>query len=191
MKQLLLIDSCVSTHKPSRTRALCEAFLEQFQGHWEIEHIVLERAGLYPLTQSALARRDRQVAAQDFFSPEFDLARQVAGADGIVVAAPYWDLSFPSLLKLFIEHIMVSGITFHYTDQGPAGLCRAERLAYITTAGGFIAEPDWGYGYVAAIAAMLGIGRTDCLSAQGLDIDGADVAAIMAEAEAKARALTW
>ena len=33
----------------------------------------------------------------------FDLAGQFAGADTIVIAAPFWDLSFPAALKQYMQ----------------------------------------------------------------------------------------
>ena len=187
MKKLLFINACVSDHSPSRTKVLCDAFLDKYQGRWEIEEIILEKAGLYPFTKSMLQNRERCLAAQDFSSPAFDYAQIVAAADMIVIGAPHWDLSFPSLLKVFVEHIMVNGITFHYVDSGSEGLCQADRLVYITTAGGFLPTPDWGYGYMKAIGNMLGISQVDLLVAEGLDIAGADVDAIMETALTKAR----
>ena len=36
--------------------------------------------------------------------------RTIANADKIVIAAPFWDMSFPSLLKVYIENIYTIGI---------------------------------------------------------------------------------
>ena len=44
-------------------------------------------------------------------------AKDFAEADVIVVAAPYWDLSFPSILKVFFEHINVLKLVFDYSDN--------------------------------------------------------------------------
>ena len=41
----------------------------------------------------------------------FDLARQFARAEIIVMAAPYWDLSFQAALKQYLEQVNVVGIT--------------------------------------------------------------------------------
>lgn len=65
----------------------------------------------------------------------FDIGKDFAEADEIVIGAPYWDLSFPAALKIYIEHAAVMGVTFHYTEEGRCeGLCRAKHLTYITTA---------------------------------------------------------
>lgn len=71
-----------------------------------------------------------------FDDPMFRYAKQFANADEIVVAAPFWDLSFPAKLKIYLEQIAVAGITFRYTNGRPTGLCKAKKLTYITTSGG-------------------------------------------------------
>ena len=115
----------------------------------------------------------------------FALARQFAQADDIVVAAPYWDLSFPAVLKQYIEQINVSGVTFRYSEEGiPEGLCKANRLFYITTAGGDFVPDDYGYGYIKALAEnFYGIKTVELIKAAGLDIVGADVEQILSSCE--------
>ena len=93
-----------------------------------------------------------------------------------MIAAPYWDLSFPAALKQYFEQINVTGITFMYTPEGfPKGLCKAEKLYYIKTAGGMYVPEDFGYCYVKALAQnFYGIDDVELVKAVGLDIDGAD-----------------
>ena len=108
-------------------------------------------------------------------------------ADVIVVGAPYWDLTFPAALKVYLEWACTLGITFGYTQAGEQrGLCRAERLIYITTAGGPLEDRNFGYEYVRGVAGMLGIINTHCVAAQGLDIRGNDPEAILREAQERA-----
>ena len=57
-------------------------------------------------------------------------------ADGIVVAAPFWDLSVPAVLKVYIENISADGITFGSGPEGLYGLCRGEWMLFLTTRGG-------------------------------------------------------
>ena len=73
------------------------------------------------------------MACGDYRDPLFRYAKQFAQAADIVVAAPYWDLSFPSILKVYLEQICVTGLTFQYTPEGiPEILCyRAENLDVI------------------------------------------------------------
>ena len=100
-----------------------------------------------------------------------------------MIAAPYWDLSFPAALKQYFEQINVLGITFLYTPEGfPKGLCRAKKLYYVMTAGGMYVPEEFGYGYVKGLAqSFYGIRDCELIKAVGLDIDGADAEKIMKE----------
>ena len=103
--------------------------------------------------------------------------------DEIVIGAPYWDLSFPAALKIYIEHAAVMGMTFHYTEEGRCeGLCRAKHLTYITTGGGQVSAMNYGYEYLCGIASMFGIPETRFAAAENLDVVGADIEANLNEA---------
>jgi FMN-dependent NADH-azoreductase len=112
------------------------------------------------------------------------LAKQFASAETIVIATPYWDLSFPAVVKTYFENITVTGLTFAYGNDGiPQGLCNGKRLIYVTTAGGPIVY-NFGYDYVSTLAkGFYGIKDVQCVKAEGLDIYGADVLSIMDKAK--------
>ena len=112
-----------------------------------------------------------------------DLGKDFAAADTIVIAAPYYDLSFPSMLKQYLEQICVVGLTFFYNEQDqPETLCRAKKLYYVTTAGGPIISDAYGYGYVRELVqTFFGIPETTQVKAEMLDIIGYDAEAILAE----------
>jgi len=177
---ILFINCCVRSD--SRTKRLADAFLGLLDG--DVEELRLEDVD-FPLTdEKYLVRRDKLIAEEKFDDPLFAMARQFAEADKIVIAAPYWDLSFPASLKQYIEHINVLGITFLYTPQGtPEGLCKATDLYYITTAGGAFCPEEFGYGYIKTLAeSFYGIKNTRMISAVGLDIYGNDPEKILEEA---------
>ena len=68
------------------------------------------------------------------------------------------------------------GVTFIYTDEGiPKGLCRADKLTYVTTAGGDFVPDEYGFGYIKALAEnYYGIKEVELIKAVGLDLAGAD-----------------
>ena len=105
----------------------------------------------------------------------FDYAKQFAAADVIVIAAPFWDLSFPAILKIYLENIYVTGIVSQFGADGkPCGLCRAKKLYYVTTAGGQY-TPDYSYEYVKELATVhFGIKETELIKAEMLDVEGYD-----------------
>ena len=93
------------------------------------------------------------------------------------MAAPFWDLSFPALLKIYIENVSVDGITFKSTAEGLKGLCRGTELVFLTTRGGIYSEGnDWEQGvpYLAAIQKFFGFDRFHAIAADGLDVQGFD-----------------
>ena len=177
--QILYINACV--RKESRTRQLADLLIQRLNG--TIKEVDLAKEGLMPLDEESLNRRNdlQQKGALD--DEMFRYARDFASADVIVVAAPYWDLSFPASLKTYFEHINVVGITFKYVDNKPFALCSADKLFYVTTAGGDIFSDEPGFGYVKMLAEnFYGIKNINYIKAEGLDIWGADVEAIMDKA---------
>ena len=109
---LLFIDACV--RRESRTRRLAERYLAGVGG--EVKRLRLEDMDFPRVDEAFLRWRDGCIARGDYASERFDLARDFAAAKEIVIAAPYWDLSFPAMLKQFFEQICVLGLTFRYTD---------------------------------------------------------------------------
>ena len=181
MNRILYINACC--REDSRTDELAQHLLSTLDG--QIQAVKLFSEDIKPLDSSLLAKRDellRNGRADDEF---FALAKQFASADTIVIAAPYWDLMFPSMLKVYLENITVCGITFRYSEKGiPQSLCKAEKLYYVTTSGGFIGENNFGFDYIKALTTgFFGIRDVKFFSAEGLDIDGADEAEIMQKAK--------
>lgn len=183
MEQILFVNACVRPQ--SRTLRLAQTVLDRLSGH--LVEVDLSATPVPCLDSEGLARRNNLLNAGNFDDPMFHHAIQFSRADTIVIAAPYWDLMFPALLKAYLEAVTVSGLTFQYTDAGyPASLCNAKRLIYVTTAGGYIGEYDFGFRYVEAIAkGFFGISDVSCISAEGLDIVGADVEGILHAATEK------
>jgi FMN-dependent NADH-azoreductase len=112
---------------------------------------------------------------------------QFAGADLAVIAAPYWDLSFPASLKTYIERVNCVGVTFAYDEENRSyGMCRAKKLVYITTAGGTIIDETLGYGYLKALCEnFYGIPETVCFKAENLDMPFTDTEEKLKKTEAE------
>ena len=179
MKKILLINACIRPN--SRTYLLAQKVIEKLSG--EINELNLCNENLTPLDWIQLQKRDYLVATKDFSSSMFKYANQFIAADEIVIAAPYWDLAFPSILRIYFEHITVTGLTFKYSPEGtPIGLCNAQRIIYITTAGGSIGGKNLGYEYIKELSnTFYGITDVLCFTAENLDIN-ANVNAILENA---------
>ena len=183
MKQILFINAC--PREGSRTLELARHLLDKLEG--PAEELALFEENLLSLNGKTLALRDKMIAQGNFDHPIFKYARQFANADTVVIAAPFWDLSFPSALKIWLEYVMALGVTFHYSENGmPQGLCKAKELFYVSTAGGPVLPSHMGFDYVNALAKnYFSIDETALFSAENLDVIGADTQAILARAKAQ------
>ena len=181
MDKILYVNACFK--EGSRTNELAQHLLDRLEG--DKESVNLYEENIRPLDAEMLSKRDELLKSGKTDDDFLELARQFAAADIIVIAAPYWDLLFPAVLRIYLENVTVCGLTFRYSDKGvPVGLCKAKKLYYVTTSGGFIAENNLGFDYVKALATTLfGIKDIKFFSAEGLDIYGADVEAIMRNAK--------
>lgn len=178
---ILFVNACV--RKNSRTKRLANFLLNKLDD--EVKEINLEKENILPLNNETLGLRTKLIESKDFNNPIFDYAKDFAKADTIVIAAPFWDLSFPSSLKCYIEAINVVGLTFEYSPEGiPYGLCNAKKVYYITTAGGKIFNNEFGFGYIKSLCEnFYGIKDVIFIKAEELDIIGADVENILKKAE--------
>ncbi|HZK28964.1 MAG TPA: NAD(P)H-dependent oxidoreductase, partial [Clostridia bacterium] len=139
MRQVLYIDCCIRGAE-SRTRRLAQAFLEVLRerGDFNFDRLSLMEEPLVPLTGDFFLQRERLLVEGELDHPRFRYARQFAQADRIVIAAPFWDLSVPALLKIYMENVCVQGITFDCdTENGLLhGICQADKFCFLTTRGG-------------------------------------------------------
>lgn len=197
MEEVLFVDACVRGER-SRTLALARRFLAAYQaGHPQdqITRRALCEDRLPPQYPEVLEERDALWSAGRLDHEMFAPARQFAAADKIVIAAPFWDLSFPAILKIYLERISVCDITFGYDAEGKSvGLCKAQKLLLITTRGGDFSRPgtswmEMGARTLEALCAMYGIPQFQCLCAQGIDDQRLDREAILRQAMDRADAL--
>lgn len=186
LKKVLLINACARSC--SRTLELAGKFLSCLENLCAAEikelclYAELEKRNIFPIDESFIDFRAKCSYSGDFSNAVFRPARLFSEADIIVIAAPYWDFSFPSVLKIFLENICVEGLSFRYTEDGmPHGLCRASDMVYVSTSGGPV-YGDFGYGYLDSLCRqLLGVRNTHLIQAENLDICGYDTDKIILE----------
>ena len=83
-----------------------------------IEHLDLRNTELLSFNAEMLDTRDALFAAKKFDAQIYDLANRFRAAEGIVIGAPFWDLSFPAQLRIYIEHVSANGVTYYYDEKG-------------------------------------------------------------------------
>jgi len=175
----LFVNACVRPE--SRTLKLAKHVLEKLGG--EYAEVNLEKENIQPLNLETLQQRDALLNAKDFDAPMLKYAKQFADAETVVIAAPYWDLSFPAMLKNYIEAVTVNGITFTYSEQGfPISLNNIKKVIYVTTSGGPMANMDYGCEYITGVCKNLyGIEDIKCYKAEMLDVFVDEVDGILAK----------
>ena len=179
MDRILFINACVREN--SRTLRLAKRVLNNLDG--EVETLNLGEEDIKPLCRETLEEREWLIAKKDYSSDIFKYARQFLEADVILIAAPFWDLSFPALLKTYFELITIIDLTLTYENDKPKGLCKGKKVYYVSTSGSEFLE-DFGFNYVKAITKdFYGIPESKLFYAQNLDIYGSDVEQILEKAE--------
>lgn len=185
MEKVLFVNCCIRRDQ-SRTKKLADFFINELvkTNSYEIIELCLMDEGLTNMTEGFFHQRDVLLAKKDLSHPRFRYAHAFAQADKIIVAAPFWDLSFPALLKTYIENLCVDGITFGCNEQGCYGTCKAKHLIYVTTRGGFYEGTplEMGSKYMEAMCEFFGIEKYDCIAAEGLDMGIRSVNIILDEA---------
>mgnify|MGYP003307934820 CR=1 FL=1 len=96
---ILFINACVREN--SRTLVLAKHVMQDMLG--EITELNLNLEPIEPLNTELLEQREEFIKEGNFDDPMFDYAKQFAKADEIVIAAPFWDLSFPAKLKIYLD----------------------------------------------------------------------------------------
>ncbi|MBO5419192.1 MAG: NAD(P)H-dependent oxidoreductase [Bacteroidales bacterium] len=166
MKNLIYINACMRAG--SRTLRIATPIIEELSKKYSVETVDLTKSQ-YPVADNHTLE-DRN---QGIVPPEHVvLAKKIAAADRIVIAAPFWDMSFPSALKVFFENMSLFGVTFDSNDKECYGLCKAEKVMYITTRGMDISTGDpleQATPYIKALSHLWGWGELTVISAQNMD----------------------
>jgi len=179
MEKILFINTCIRPE--SRTLLLAKHLLSKLSGN--VEEVNLEKENIQPLNTQSLKLRQDLLAAEAFDDPMLRYARQFRDADVIVIAAPYYDLSFPSSLKNYLEAVACVGLTFYYDENEVAQTyTRAKKLYYVSTGGGIL-KKQYGFEYIKALAGeFYHIFDVQGFFAEKLDLLGSDPEAIMKKA---------
>ena len=197
MKKVLYIKANAKAEGESRTFKISDSFIETYKKYNPGDEIItldLYKEGIDFLPVGQLDELHRPAPGEGRDHPILKYAFQFLEADKYVIAEPLWNLGIPAILKAYIDYITVTGITFKYTAEGAVGLCTGKKAVNIVARGGvYNTEPaaslEMGDRYLRTIFGFLGITDFTTISADGLDIIGNDVDAIVENAIAKAREL--
>ena len=173
MSKLVFIDACIRQSE-SRTRRIAYPILSALSQRYEIvRYDLTEKDGIVPLNPKLFEGRGQG----DIPGWALQAAKDIAEADRILIAAPFWDMSFPAVLKCFFEQVSLFDITF--TDNGKTcvGLCKAPKVLYITTRGMDIPTGDpceQATPYLKALGSLWNLGELTTIAAWNMDYSSAE-----------------
>jgi FMN-dependent NADH-azoreductase len=167
MEKLLFIDSCIRGEL-SNTRKIALPLIEKLKEKYEVTTLTINDLKLDIVQEQLIAERQKGNV------PEYvvEWANLIKSCDRLVIAAPFWDMSFPSSLKVFIELSSLFNVTFAVNDKTCYGLCKCKKTLYITTRGMNIPTRDKLDGatpYLECLSHLWGLGPIEVLSAYNMD----------------------
>ncbi len=189
MSKVLYIKANAKPEGVSRTFKISDRFIESYKEQNPNDEIIVldlykEEIGF--LTEEGLnVQRSRE--GLNLEHPALKYAQQFVEADKYVFAEPMWNLNIPGILKAYIDLVCVGGVTFKYTAEGAVGLCVGKKVVNITARGGeYSEEPaksfEMGDKYLRTILGFMGVTDFTTIAAEGLDVIGNDVEAIVGKA---------
>lgn len=172
MKSLLYIDACVRDEE-SRTKRVAEPIMEELAKKYDVTKFVLNELSLDVVKKPLLAKR----LAGDIPKEVMSWAEAVRDADRIVIAAPFWDMGIPAVLKTFFELCSIFDVTFKSDDKTCYGNCKAEKMLFITSRGMNIStgdEIEQATPYLKALSWLWGLGPLQVVAMQNMDYVSAE-----------------
>ncbi|MDI1227228.1 MAG: FMN-dependent NADH-azoreductase [bacterium] len=113
---------------------------------------------------------------------------ELLAADIIVIGAPMWNFSIPSVLKAWIDHVVRRGRTFAYSATGAEGLAKGKTVFLALSRGAKYAEApykqmEFHETYLRGVLGFIGITDVHAIIAEGASMgpDGAKNAIAAAE----------
>ena len=167
MEKLVYIDACVRDEE-SRTKRIAEPIVEALSSRYEVERITLNELHLEVVQKEKLKERMNGHIEE----PILTYAKHIASADRIVISSPFWDMGIPACLKAFLELCSLFTVTFEDDGTKCVGLCKAQKMLYITTRGmnietGSVLEQATPY--LKALSWLWGIGPLTTIECHNMD----------------------
>lgn len=186
MAQLLYVKVNPKVDEASYSTRLAKTFLDAYQSnHPEDEIITLDlyRSDIPFLDVDVFSAWGKFEVQSELTPQEQDkvkrmneLTDQFLAADKVVFSAPFWNLSFPPMMKAYIDTICVAGKTFKYTETGPIGLVPDKPVLLVEARGGHYsdgpgAEMEFSQKYLKTIMNFMGVQNFQHLLIEELSVD--------------------
>ena len=175
MAQVLYITAHPHDDTQSYSMAVAKAFMDTYKevnpGD-QVIHLDLYREHIPHIDADVFSGWGKLQSGKGFeeLSPEEqkkvnrlnELSDQFIGADKYVFVTPFWNFSFPPVMKAYIDSVAVAGKSFKYTEQGPVGLLTDKKAIHIQARGGIYSEGpaagmEMGHRYLSIIMQFFGV----------------------------------
>src|ERR1700678_3949031 len=147
-----------------------------------VPHLTAESFGAF------IAKPEERSAAQHAVVAYSDaLIEEIKQADVVVIGLPMYNFGVPSQLKAYFDHIARAGVTFTYTEKGPAGLLTGKKAYVFAARGGlYVGTPlDTQTSYGRDFLRFVGISDVEFVYAEGLNVSPQSKEAGLAKAAAE------
>ena len=180
MIKVLYVKANIKNEGESRTFKVSDSFVEEYKKNNPEDEIItldLYKENIDFLRVDDLGKLFGPKDEESKNNSILKYAYQFADADKYIIAAPMWNLSFPAILKAYIDYVSVSGITFKYTAEGPVGLLNNKKAVHIVSRGGGYDNSPYEMGdrYLRTILGFFGIKDIETIAIDNLDVMGVNV----------------
>ncbi|EJT5936855.1 TPA: NAD(P)H-dependent oxidoreductase [Clostridium perfringens] len=180
MSKVLYIKANIKNEGESRTFKVSDSFVEEYKRNNPEDEIItldLYKENIDFLRADDLGKLFGPKDEESKNNSILKYAYEFADADKYIIAAPMWNLSFPAILKAYIDYVSVSGITFKYTAEGPVGLLNNKKAVHIVSRGGGYDNSPYEMGdrYLRTILGFFGIKDIETIAIDNLDVMGVNV----------------
>ena len=180
MSKVLYIKANIKNEGESRTFKVSDSFVEEYKRNNPEDEIItldLYKENIDFLRADDLGKLFGPKDEESKNNSILKYAYQFADADKYIIAAPMWNLSFPAILKAYIDYVSVSGITFKYTAEGSVGLLNNKKAVHIVSRGGGYDNSPYEMGdrYLRTILGFFGIKDIETIAIDNLDVMGVNV----------------
>lgn len=198
MKTLLQIRSSIFSNDGQSSR-LAERFIAAWRASNPGGRVIVRDLAKDPVPHLDAARFGAFLAKPGERTPEQQAAvdysdtliGELKRADVVVLGLPMYNFGVPSTLKAYFDHIGRVGVTFKYTEKGPAGLLTGKNVYVFATRGGIYAGTpnDTQTPFVRTFLSFIGMDDIEFVYAEGLAISEASKQEGIARAQAVIDAL--
>ena len=104
-----------------------------------------------------------------------ELIGEIMASDILLIEAPMYNFSIPSVLKAWIDQVVRGGLTFKYGATGPEGLVKGKKAILVLGRGAIYSDApmkalDYQETYLRTILGFIGITDVESIAIEGISM---------------------